>query len=75
MLHTLHLPPKVGEPYLDTRLTDPDNTAQLGIDDPHHPLTFGWLNDAAYVLNQPLFDHTPGTDRIAHFQADTSHPG
>ncbi|MGC8947360.1 MAG: hypothetical protein ACP5N6_14520 [Anaerolineae bacterium] len=57
-----------------TRVTDPDNRGQLNVLLPDHPLTFSWLSNTTYVLNEPLITATEGLTVVATF-ADTSHPG
>jgi len=52
---------------LDTRVTDADNTAHVIFDDPASPLTFSWLDDTVYVLNEPLLKTTAGTTAVASF--------
>ena len=78
------LPP--GTVDLDTRLTDEDNVGHLNVLVPESPLTFSWLDDSTYVLNEPLL-HMPGgiTGTLAFSgtvpimqvasYVDTSHPG
>lgn len=57
-----------------TRVTDPDNRGQLNVLLPDHPLTFSWLSNTTYVLNEPLVTATEGLSVVATF-ADTSQPG
>ncbi len=59
---------------VDTRVTDPDNRGRLDVLLPDHPLTFSWLTNTTYVLNEPLITATAGMSVVATF-ADTSHPG
>ncbi len=59
---------------LETRVTDPDNTGQLDVLLPDHPLAFSWLADETYVLDEPLITATAGISVVAAF-ADTSQPG
>ena len=61
---------------LDTRLTDSDNSAQVTFDDPTSPLTFSWLDDSVYVLNEPLLTVMTDTTAIASFgTSETTQPG
>ncbi len=61
---------------LDTRVTDADNTAQVTFDDPTSPLTFSWLDDTVYVLNEPLLTVMTDTTAIASFgPSETTQPG
>jgi len=57
----------------ETRVTDPDNTGQLDVLLPDHPLAFSWLSNSTYVLNEPLITGTAGISVVASF-AGTSQP-
>ncbi|MGD2177770.1 MAG: hypothetical protein PVG71_08105, partial [Anaerolineae bacterium] len=59
---------------LETRVTDADNTGQLNVLQPDHPLAFSWLSDTTYVLNEPRINATEGMSVVATF-ADTTQPG
>jgi len=59
---------------LDTRVTDPDNAGQLDLLLPEHALTFSWLDEETYVLDEPLITATAGLSVVAAF-TDTSQPG
>ncbi len=59
---------------LETRVTDLDNEGQLDILLPDHPLTFSWLSNATYVLNEPTLSSTAGISVVAAF-FDTTQPG
>jgi len=61
---------------VETRVTDADNTAAVTLDDPASPLTFSWLDDNVYVLNEPLLAALTDTVTIASFAVgETSQPG
>ena len=62
----------------DTRVTDADNVADLALIAPGHPLTFSWLDNTAYVLNEPLITATTGISVVARYQdtpGNTTQPG
>jgi len=59
---------------LATRVTDLDNVGVLDVLQPDHPLTFSWLSDGTYVLDEPVINATAGLSVVATF-ADTSQPG
>ncbi len=59
---------------LTQRVTDLDNRGELTIDDADSPLTFSWLSNETYVLNEPLMTAMSGTITIATYD-DTSQPG
>jgi hypothetical protein len=59
---------------LSTRVTHPSNEGQLNVLLPDHPLTFSWVSQTTYVLDEPAIMATAGITAIATF-ADTSQPG
>ncbi|HOT91054.1 MAG TPA: hypothetical protein PLJ78_02840 [Anaerolineae bacterium] len=63
-----------GTVNLASRVTDPDNTGQLDVLLPDHPLVFSWLSNTTYILNEPTISAGDGLSVVARF-ADTSHPG
>ena len=42
----------------ESYFTDPDNAGQLNVRMPDHPLTFSWLANETYVLNEPTITAT-----------------
>ncbi|MDI6734948.1 MAG: fibronectin type III domain-containing protein [bacterium] len=63
---------------LQTRVTDGDNKGQLKDIDTTHPLTFSWLANETYVLDDPLLLEKPAvvnaTQTIIARYSDTNHP-
>ncbi|TET49652.1 MAG: hypothetical protein E3J64_09360 [Anaerolineales bacterium] len=59
---------------VSSRVTHPQNQAQLNVLLPDHPLTFSWLSQTTYVLDEPLITATAGITVVATF-ADTTQPG
>ncbi|MFZ6027925.1 MAG: hypothetical protein ACOYYS_09430 [Chloroflexota bacterium] len=62
---------------LDERLSDLppyDNLASLEIADALDALTFSWLSDQTYVLDDPVLAATEGVTVVATY-AETTHPG
>ncbi len=64
-----------GTVNLSQRVTDLDNQGQLTINEPDSPLTFSWLANETYVLNEPLMTAMSSTVPIATYDDDTSQPG
>ena len=63
-----------GTVNLNSRVTKADNTGALTIALPDHPLTFSWLSNTMYVLNEPTFSATTGVSVVATYD-DTTQPG
>jgi len=59
---------------LASRVTGADNVGSLTINLPDHPLTFSWLSNTMYVLNEPTFSATTGVSVVATYN-DTTQPG
>lgn len=63
---------------LQTRVTDMDSKGQLNILETSHPLTFSWLSNETYVLDDPLLLEKPAvanaTQTIIAQYTDTNYP-
>lgn len=63
---------------LQTRVTDGDNKGQLNVLEMSHPLTFSWLANETYVLDDPLLLEKSAvanaTQTIIAKYSDTNHP-
>ncbi len=65
-----------GTVNLDERLTDEapfDNVAHLRVDEPESSLTFSWLAQETYILDDPVLAATAGITVVATY-TDTTHP-
>jgi hypothetical protein len=62
---------------LNARLSDLapyDNLATLKVADPLNALTFSWISDQTYILDDPVLAATQGVTVVATY-AETTHPG
>jgi hypothetical protein len=62
---------------LDDRLTDDppyDNMATLNVEEPDNSLTFSWLTQETYILDDPVLSATSTISVVATY-SDTTHPG
>jgi hypothetical protein len=62
---------------LNDRLTDDapyDNMATLEVNEPDNSLTFSWLSQETYILDDPVLTATSGISVVATY-TDTTHPG
>jgi len=62
-----------GTVNLESRVTKDDNVGTVILNLPDHPLTFSWLSNTMYVLNEPVLTATSGVSVIATFN-DTTQP-
>jgi hypothetical protein len=60
---------------LNTRVTEANNEGGLTINDSTNPLTFSWLRQSTYVLNEPLLKATTGVITAVATYTNTTQPG